>query len=318
MKLDIEVAGAAAGAVRETHEETWLLGQAPMRKYLDFVSDIGIEPLLPKRPRLVEEWGRAAQYYDELAEREAGIADHADQLPLDPALAPLAAQVMASPRFGATFDSLPTRIVMVEVAKLVVCQNHVTRTFVEGLKARLGPDPDPAALLRFCLPLDDGRTPVQVRETGSRRFTFTSGSTDLRYHESMLLKPHQLPAYTSFGEVAGVVGVEVGFSSNFMNAVCDDDSGRLLLHNGYHRACALVELGITHAPCVVQTVSSRDELDLVAKSVVAQDPGYFFNAPRPPLLKDFADPRIRRVIPVKKVSRVIEVSWEVRDYFVED
>jgi len=77
--------------------------------------------------------------------------------------------------------------------------------------------------------------------------------------------------------MAAALGVVVGYSANFMNAVCDDDSGRLLLHNGYHRACALLELGVTHAPCVVQTVTSRDELDLVAKPLVANDPGYFFN-----------------------------------------
>lgn len=29
-----------------------------------------------------------------------------------------------------------------------------------------------------------------------------------------------------------------------MNAICDDDSGRVLLQNGYHRACALLELGV--------------------------------------------------------------------------
>jgi hypothetical protein len=56
----------------------------------------------------------------------------------------------------------------------------------------------------------------------------------------------------------------------------------------------------------------------VAKSIVANDPGYFFNAPRPPLLKDFADPRIRKVLSIRKMSHVIEVNFEVRDYFIDD
>jgi hypothetical protein len=316
MKLDPEP--GRADALRHAHEETWLLGQAPLRKYLDFVQDLGIEALLPERLALIQEWSAAAAYYDELARREPGIADHPDCRAIEPALAPLVEEVTSSTRYTSTFDSLPTRIAMVELAHLVVCQNHVTRSFVESLKARLGPHPDLAALLRFCLPLDDARAPVQIREVGSKRFVFSSSSTDFRFHESVLLKPQQLSGYASFGEIAGVVGLVVGFSSNFLNAVCDDDSGRLLLHNGYHRACALLELGITHAPCVVQTVTSRDELDIVAKPVVANDPGYFFNGPRPPLLKDFVDPRIRKVLPIKKVSRTIEVNFEVRDYFVED
>jgi hypothetical protein len=91
--------------------------------------------------------------------------------------------------------------------------------------------------------------------------------------------------------VARAVGLVVGFSTNFFNVVRDDK--RLLLHNGYHRACALRALGITHVPCVIQTVTRRDELDLIAKDNVAEDPAFYFAACRPPLLKDFFDPRIR-------------------------
>lgn len=317
MKRESEL-DAALGATAPVQEEMWLMGQAPLRKYLDFVEGFGQGPGMADRARLVKEWSAAATYYDELAEREPGVADNLPCLALPPALDTLAAEVLAGTSYTHTFDTLPTSIAMIELANLVVCQNHVTRSFVDRLKERLGPAPDPAALFHFCFPQDDGRAPVQIREAGSKRYVFRSDSSDLRYHESVLLQPAQLTGYSSFGAVAGVAGVVVGYSANFLSALCDDDSGRLLLHNGYHRATALLELGITHAPCAIQTVSSRDELDLVAKGIVASDPGYFFNAPRPPLLKDFADPRIRKILPVRKVSRVIEVSFEVRDYFVED
>ncbi|WP_020655719.1 hypothetical protein [Massilia niastensis] len=299
-------------------QEMWLLGQAPLRKYLDFVVDIGCGPKIVNRTPLVQEWSAAALWYEELAKREPGVADKLDCRPLDPALAPLADEVLSSARFTRSFNHLPSRLAMVELARLVVCQNHVTRSFVDRLKQRLGPHPDPAALFRFCLPSDDSQAPVQIRELGARRYEFRSDSTDFRFHEPVLLKPQQLTDYAAFGSVAAALGLVVGYGSNFLNAVCDDDSGRLVLHNGYHRACALLELGITHAPCVVQTVTSRDELDLVGKPIVVNDPGYFFNAPRPPLLRDFADPRIRKILPIRKVSRVIEVSFEVRDYMTDD
>jgi hypothetical protein len=92
----------------------------------------------------------------------------------------------------------------------------------------------------------------------------------------------------------------------------------MVLHNGYHRAYALKAMGITHAPCVIRTVTSRDELDLCANSKVAKSPGYYFNAPRPPLLKDFFDPRIRKILPVKKITRRIEVSFEVKEFWLSD
>lgn len=317
MKRDSELNETLAQAA-STEQEMWLLGQAPLRKYLDFVEDIGSGPKIGNHTALVQEWSAAAAWYEELAEREPGIADKLDCRPIDPELAPLADEILSSDRFQRTFDHLPARLAMVELAHLVVCQNHVTRSFVDRLKERLGPHPEPAALFRFCLPAQDSQAPVQIRELGSKRYEFRSDSTDFRFHEPVLLKPHQLAEYASFGSVAAAVGLVVGYSSNFLNAVCDDDSGRLLLHNGYHRACALLELGITHVPCVVQTVTSRDELDLIAKPIVASSPGYFFNAPRPPLLKDFLDPKIRKLLPIRKVSRVVEVSFEVRDYMAED
>jgi hypothetical protein len=317
MKRESDLDAAIASPQPAPHHEAWLLGQAPLRKYLDFVGDMGMPGLTGARPDLVREWTAAELVYAELERSEAGIADHPACPPLDPGLQPLVAQVLASPRYTRTFDSLPSCIEMVDLAHLVVCQNHVTQTFVDGIVARLGADPDPATLFRTCLPLEEGAGPAEIRAMGSRRYPFRSPSTDFRFHEPVMLREDQLNGHQAFGAVAGALGLLVGFSCNFMNAVRDDDSGRLLLHNGYHRACALLALGVRHAPCVVQTVGTRDELDIVAKPVVAGDPGYFFNAPRPPLLKDFLDPRLCKRVPVRPMVHVIELSYEVRDYFMD-
>jgi hypothetical protein len=90
------------------------------------------------------------------------------------------------------------------------------------------------------------------------------------------------------------------------------------LHNGYHRACALLELGIRYAPCVIETVTRMDELRLIAKRRVAEDPAFYLGSDRPPLLKDFIDPRIRKVIPTRDVKRVIEITIELRDHNVPE
>jgi hypothetical protein len=298
--------------------EVWLLGQPPLTKYLDFVRGFGVEGARCDRARLVREWSTANDYYDELEEREAGIADALECLPLPDRMAEQAARLMDAPRFRHTFDSLPTQIGMVRIDHLVICQNHVNRDFVDQLKERLGPSPSPEALFDFCQPSGDRWPPVQMREHGHRHYSFRTDSADLRLHEATLLRPEQLQVDDSGGTVSGAVGVVVGFSSNCLNVIRDADNGRLLLNNGYHRACALLELGITHAPCVVQTVTRRDELDITAKAVVARDPGYFFNGKRPPLLKDYLDPRIVKTFPIRKVSKIIEVEIEVREFFAPD
>ena len=303
-------------AVDENNAEIWLLGHPPLRSYLDFVEHTVIGGAAMDRAALVDEWRAANDYYYELRESEAGIADQTECRDLDPALTPLAAEVRKDPRYRCSFDTLPTSFGVVELDRLVVWQTHVDRQFIEILKSQLGPAPDAAALFRFCLPLGRSEAPVRIQRVGSKRFVFTSDSSDFRFHEPVLLRPDQIRDYDTFGPIAGVVGLVVGFGSNFLNVIRGDD--RFILHNGYHRACALRELGITHAPCIIQTVTGRDEIDIAAKRVVAQDPGFYFKHARPPLLKDFFDPKLRKVLPVPKISKMIEVNFEVRDFEVQE
>jgi hypothetical protein len=314
--IDWKLRGNGPAENGAVDEEIWLLGQPPLTQYLDFIKDSVVGGADANPAELTAEWRSANIYYQELEESEAGIADRAERRELDSSLAPLAAEVGADPSYRRAFNTLPTEFGLVELDKLIVFQKSVTGTFIDTLKARLGPAPDPAALFRFCLPLGTPDTPVEARRMGSKRFIFRSDSTDFRFHGPALLRPEQICDYVSFGPITGVVGLVVGFGSNFLNVIRADR--RLLLHNGYHRACALRALGITHAPCIIQTVTSEDELEVTAKSAVAKDPAFYFKSARPPLLKDFFDPKIRRALRVHKHVRMIEVSFEVRDYLVPE
>ncbi len=118
----------------------------------------------------------------------------------------------------------------------------------------------------------------------------------------MLLRPDQIVGHKAFGPISAVVGLVVGYGSNFLTVIRSDN--RMVLHNGYHRACALRAAGFTHAPCVIQTVTRRDELDIAAAQAVVDDPAFYFKAKRPPLLKDFFDPRIRTVLRARRMERI--------------
>ncbi len=300
------------------HEEIWLLGQPLLRNYLDFVQESVVGGAQMNRVALTDEWRAANDYYEILAKTEAGIADDVECAALDSKLQHLAENVMSDARYRHTFDSLPTRFGMVELDKLVIYQIHVTGSFLHTLRQRLRPNPDLASLFHFCLPLETPDAPIRIERVGSKRFVFRSDSTDFRFQESLLLQPDQVCGYENYGSLAGVAGVAVGFGSNFLNVIQDDDSQRLLLHNGYHRACALRAAGITHAPCIIQTVTRRDELDISADPEVAKSPGYYFNAPRPPLLKDYFDPKIRKVLPIKKMIRMVEVNFDVKEFWLPE
>lgn len=300
----------------DLREEMWLLGQPSLQKYLDYVQDsvVGGEAISPAL--LADEWRSANDYYAVLEQREAGIAEQIECGAADQALSPLIDALRAQPQYHRTFDTLPTEIAMVELDKLILCQIHVTRNFVDRLAARLQPSPDPATLFHFCFPDGQASAPVTIRKVGSRRFVFQSESTDFRFHEPVLLRPDQVNDYRTFGEVAGIVGLVAGFSSNYLNVI--RYGKRILLHNGYHRACALRSRGITHAPCVITTITRKDELDIIGKSNVCEDPDFYFGQRRPPLLKDFFDPRISKLLPVHKLVRMIEMTFEVRDHLIPE
>jgi hypothetical protein len=293
-------------------DELWLLGQPSLQDYLDFVRDCADGGAEMDPRMLVDEWRQANDHYGRLETAEAGAADEAEYWDLPEAMKPLAACLMEQPYFQQSFDRLPVTFAMVEIDSLIVYQTHVTLPFVEQLKTKLEPLPDPVSLFQFCQPVERRDPPVNVRRINGNRYIFTSDSTDFRSQGSLLLRPNQIVGHSSFGPLEAVLGVAVGFGSNFLSVVRSDR--RMVLHNGYHRACALRAAGVTHAPAVVQTVTRKDELELVASQKVVDEPAFYFRAARPPLIKDFFDPLICKILPVRRMEKMIEVTLEVKEH----
>lgn len=67
---------------------------------------------------------------------------------------------------------------------------------------------------------------------------------------------------------------------------------------------------------MIQTVTRRDELEVSAAQPVVDDPASYFRSARPPMLKDFFDPRIRTVLRTRRTSKHVEVSLEVKEYTI--
>lgn len=308
--------GLAPVAGNAPSAEMWLLGQPSLEDYLDYVRRAvvgGSE--MPRRP-LVDAWRAANDIYADLEQDEAGLADEIECHALPPEMEGLAEALAGTDPFRRTFDRMPTSFGMVELDKLILSQRRVTKPFAEQLAASLAQRPDAAGLFRFCQPLERTDPPVRVRRLDHDRLLFTSASNDLRFHESILLRPEQLSGYAAFGPLQNILGLVVGYGSNFLSVIRSEN--RMVLHNGYHRAVALRMAGITHAPCIIQDVTRRDELDLSAASTVSSDPAFYFRAARPPMLMDFFDPRLCALLPTRRSERHIELSFEVKDYTVYD
>jgi hypothetical protein len=205
---------------------------------------------------------------------------------------------------------------MVELDRLMVSQSHVDLTHSRRLQARLAAVSSAEDLFRFCLPIDGDEAPVQMRRLGSKRFLFWSQSSDFRFHEAIPLQPNQICGHDAYGSVGQVLGLMVGYGSNFLNAIQSDK--RLLLSNGHHRAYALREAGFTHAPCIITSVTRRDEFNLVASEETASNVAFYFKGPRPPVLKDFFDPKLRKILKVPRSLRAVEITFETKTFSVRD
>ena len=314
--------GGPAGAAEEGEECAYLVGHTPLDQYLEFMEAEAVGVTRGDRGRLADDWRKADDRRRALEEAERRWAEtpplHAEPdrrlSPLPPELAALVPALTDHPVFRRAFAPVPARVALVELDALALYQRTVNLEHVRRLRARLGANPSPAELFHFCLPAEPpaaDAAPVRVRPLGDDEYVFTCPSTDLRFLEAVTLGPGQVSGYDAPGPVAGVVGLVVGFGSNFLNVISAE--GRLVLNNGNHRAYALREAGVTHAPCVVQEVTRREELKVVGGGRLRRDPDKYLRGVRPPMLRDFFDPLLARRVRLVKKARHVRVRFTVEE-----
>ena len=168
----------------------------------------------------MEEWQAARAHVLRLEVDEAGIADHPPitSLPL-PQYEPLLTELLRDPLVRYNFNTVPTDIAQVPLDRLVVYQKHIDLGFVGRLREQLGPTPDEARIFRMCLPYDHPQPPVQWSAARQDSFVFVSPSNDLRFLGAMPLQAGNVTGLAPPGALVGVIGIAVGFGTNFLNAV---------------------------------------------------------------------------------------------------
>lgn len=290
-------------------EHVFLRGRPPLGQYLGFVTQNAQDGNSVDHRVLGDEWRAANDYIHNLESQEAGLADNPPISPLPPELTPLVEQVTADPIFQRTFSLVPTSVGLVELDHLVVCQKHINLAYVQQIQDNLGSEPTPEDVLRLCLPFHHPHPPFRSRRIAQNAWVFVSPSDDFRFLEPALLNENQISGYSSRGPIGEVIGLIVGYGGNYLNAVYLED--RLVLNNGSHRAYALRELGWTHVPCVIQNVSRREELEVTGPADLLQNADMYVTSPRPPMLKDYFDPKLRKIVSVPRKLREIKVTFAV-------
>jgi hypothetical protein len=307
----VEPESAGQAGQSDAAETLYLIGRPTLRQFHRFVRHHALKP--GHEGDLTDEWNAASDYVRALEKEEAGRADDPAIMKLGPEYEPLLIEFLKDPLIQNGFNSVPTEVAIIELDRLVVYQKHIDLTYVRQLQKRLSPKPGMEEIFRACLPYDHPQPPVKWLKQGDK-FIFVSPSNDLRFLGTMSLRPEHIADYPPPGDLVGVVGLALGFGSNFLNAAYYKK--RLILHNGSHRAYALREMGVTHVPCIIEHVSSKEELEVVASSEVRGNPDLYLKHPRPPMLPDYFNPRLRKVMPVHRVLRQITVKFDIDEYNV--
>lgn len=296
----------------QSDEHVFLIGRPPIEEYLSFLVVSANGQNLDRRA-LMDEWRSANDHLKVLEQQEAGWPDQPRIGDIPPHLHSLRAQVLTDPMFQRAFDLLPLTLGMVELDRLVVFQKNINLNHVQRIQERLGATPSEEEIFRLCLPIDHEPPEVNGAWVTGNSYVFQSLSNDLRFHEAKLLSAAQIADFSPMGPVAGVLGLAVGFGANYLQVMYAEN--RLILGNGSNRAYALRDMGIKHVPCVIQHVSRREELGLTGALDVQQHPDLYLVAPRPPLLKDYFDLQLRKLVAVpRKLHQIkLTIGVEVTD-----
>jgi hypothetical protein len=264
---------------------------------------------------LRDQWQEANDFRKTLQKEEAGHADNPPIQQLDMSeYEPLLIEFLNDPLVRDGFNTVPTEVAIVELDRLVVYQHHIDLSYVKQLEQALPDSLTPEQIFRTCLLHDHPQPVVNWSRLHRDSFVFMSRSNDLRFLGALKLRAKDIKKHNSHGNLSAVIGLAVGFGSNFMNAIKIEN--RLILNNGSHRAYALRKMGITHVPCIIQHVSSREDLDITASSQVLNHRKYYLKDPRPPMLKDYFNPKLHTVVPVQRRIRQITVKFQIDESYV--
>lgn len=258
---------------------------------------------------LADTWREAARAFEALQVSEAGVADDVQVLALPPLLKKHVKKLAKLAHFQQTFSSVPVAFGMVELDKLVVYQQNIMSSAVSKMSPTLKPPLSDAALADLCFPLTQTDAGFRLVSQGDGRFIFISDNHDARFQGAQLIQPSDVKGLKVNGYSQAVVALSVGFTTNVLNVV--RYGSRMVLNNGYHRAFALRQMGVTHAPCLIQVCAHWEDVGLVGSREMVDNAQVYFSTARPPLLKDFANPKLTQTFPVKVLQKEIRISYEV-------
>jgi hypothetical protein len=282
-----------------------LLGHPPASDFFQAMRNQMLGGEAVESADLVQEWRKARAWVRELEGRELGLADAVPLAALPEEMTQAAAGWLADPSIEHTHRLMQRRWVWLELDRIAVFQKRIDLTWVKAIQDHLGQAPDPVGIVNIAAGKDIAPLDIQVTRSSEDSYVLSCKSGELQFFGTKLLDPRLLPPRLN-RDVSQVVAAFVGFGMRAVSAV--RYRGRVILTNGTHRAYALRDLGLSHVPCLLVDVDQSDEMELVGVGSARPLIEHCARMPRPPLFKDYFDPRLRKIVPLERTRHAIQVQ----------
>ncbi|WDM69428.1 MULTISPECIES: hypothetical protein [Xanthomonas] len=294
----------------EAFDQTLLLrGLFPLSRLIRFVRERCPAGQVDESVQL-EQWRQAKAVALALASDEAGHADDIGVQALPDDLQALGAAALRQPSMHRITSLVPRSWCMVEVDRLVVFQESINLRYLHTLKERVASAPDERQIMELATCLGEQAHPEVRHSQADGDHAFASTSNDLRFLDVAVLDPSAIAQYTPFGTASHAVVIYLGFSDNVISAT--RVGRRLILTNGSHRAYLLRSLGFRYIPCLVTDASDSDTSEILLPAAVKQERDFYLRAARPPLFKDYSDPRLTQIVPTLRRNYVLRAKLDLK------
>jgi hypothetical protein len=298
----------SATAIGNAERTLVLRGHPSIHEFVRFVKTRAVDAHIQDEVALTREWQGANLYLRELERSEATLADQHETRKLNPDAQALAAELLRDPAAQKCLSFLPYTCELIELDKAVIWQKYVNDAFSTELRDKQSARFSDEDLVRYAIANVTSAPPVDVVTMNSSKFSFSSGSTDLRVLGAVPLNPDQVRGYQPYGRAAAVLAVYVGYGPNMIWGV--KLGQRVLIVNGTHRVHALLAAGQKYAACVLSHASRKEDLDLVGLLDSNESAAVYFGRSRPPLLKDFFDERLVKRIDLPSNRHLIHLDLQ--------
>lgn len=291
--------------------EQYLMSASPLRDFLERI-EARAEP--GDRADRIDAWRRAQQLASELETRERGCADDAAVLPLPAEMAPCVEALVRDPAVDRAFAGVPVMFGLIELDATMCGSPVMVEDTLAGMRASWRDVPDDPALAAVCLASRSAHRGTPRASFDGEVLSVSCDDGGLAWLGGTMPSGEAAPGADGPGASAVALHLHVGSMPPVLHAL--RLNGRLLLVEGGHRARVLRALGLTYVPCLISSCIDLDDVRAARPGIEALDLSRYFEAPRPPMLRDFDRPALVCRYRARVLRRLLRLKVEASSYWV--